>query len=77
MLAPDLAELVFGEPHGGAEVALSQGPLVAELDELAHDRVQIGIDPSAAVAARSAGMLEGPRRDVRQPVALGGIVGPE
>ena len=74
MLAPDIAELLFGEPHRGAEVALAQRALVAELDQLAHDRVEIGDRSERGGGRPVGGMLKGARRDPGQPVALGGQI---
>ncbi len=72
VLAPDLLELLLGEAHRGAEIALAQRTLVAELDQLAHDLVQMGDRFQGGARAAVGWVLEGPRRDSRQLVALGG-----
>ena len=75
VLAPDVAELLLGEPHGRAEVALAQRALVAQLDHLAHDLVQVG-DRGERGGRRAVGrMLEGARRDALEAVALLGNAG--
>ena len=39
---PDVRQLLLAEPHRGAERDGAQRPLVAELDQLAHDLVEVG-----------------------------------
>ena len=39
---PDVGELVLAESNRRAQVVLAQRPLVAELDQLAHHRVEVG-----------------------------------
>src|SRR5271154_2292579 len=61
VLAPDIAELLLGETHRGAEVALAQSPLVTELDELAYDPVEVGNRAEGGGGGAVGRMLEGPR----------------
>src|ERR1700722_15491940 len=72
MLAPDVSELLLGEAYGGAEEALAKGALVAQLDQLAHDLVEVGHGRERSGGGAVGRVLEGARRDVLQPVALGG-----
>ena len=50
---PDPRELLLAEAHGRAEHRLAQRALVAELDEPAHDRVEVRhvTMPSMSIAA--------------------------
>ena len=71
VLAPDVAELLLGEPHGRAEIALAQRALVAELDDLADDLVEIGDRGQRGGRGAVGRVLEGARRDPLEAVALG------
>ncbi len=71
VLAPDVAELLLAETHRGAEIALAQRALVAQLDQLADDRVEIRDRAERGGRGAVGGVLEGARGDARQAVALG------
>ena len=69
---PRLGQLRRAEPHRRAEVGGPQRPLVPQLDQLADDLVEAGDGGERRGGRAVGGVLEGPRGDVLELVAVDG-----
>ena len=69
---PDLRQLLLAQPHGGAERDRAQRALVAELDQLAHDLVEVGHRAQRRRRGAIGGVLVGAGGDPLQAVGAHG-----
>jgi hypothetical protein len=72
---PHLGQLVLAEAHRAREQHLLDSPLVAELDQLAHDRVEHRDSGQGGRCRAICGMLVRLRRNADQALVFRELVG--
>ena len=71
MRAPDVTELLLAEAHRGPEDPAADRTLVAELDDLADDGVEVRDSLERGRSGAVGGVLVGLGRDALELIALG------